>query len=57
MPASERVERGLLTVEQMVRRAVEQGDVRVVVIDSLNGYLTGMSDEKSRALQALRGRR
>jgi circadian clock protein KaiC len=63
MPASECVERGWLTVEQLdpgdispgkfankVQQAVEQNDVRLVVIDSLNGYLTGMPDEKSLAL-------
>ena len=33
-----------------VRRAVEEQDVRVVVIDSLNGYLNAMPDEKHLAL-------
>ncbi|WP_427914920.1 ATPase domain-containing protein [Ramlibacter sp. MMS24-I3-19] len=33
-----------------VRRAVEQEDARIIVIDSLNGYLTGMPDEKHLAM-------
>ena len=34
----------------LVRNAVEQQGVRLVVIDSLNGYLTGMPDEKHLAM-------
>jgi circadian clock protein KaiC len=33
-----------------VRRAVEDDDVRLVVIDSLNGYLSAMPDERNLAL-------
>jgi len=34
----------------MVRHAVEKEGVKLVVIDSLNGYLTGMPDEKHLAM-------
>ncbi|NUO71457.1 MAG: circadian clock protein KaiC, partial [Frateuria sp.] len=33
-----------------VRRAVEQEGASIIVIDSLNGYLTGMPDEKHLAM-------
>ncbi len=58
------VERGLVTVQQIdpaemspgeftqrVRDAVEQRDVRVILIDSLNGYLNSMPDERFLLLQ------
>jgi circadian clock protein KaiC len=35
----------------MVRRCVEQDHSRIVVIDSLNGYLNAMSEERSLVLQ------
>ena len=63
MHADEYIERKLLTVQQVdpvtltpsefvnrVRRAVERDNARVVVIDSLNGYLTAMPDERALAL-------
>jgi circadian clock protein KaiC len=34
-----------------VRRAVEEGKARVVIIDSLNGYLNAMPDERFLILQ------
>jgi circadian clock protein KaiC len=55
---------GLLTVQQVdpaelspgelahsVRRAVEQHEAQVIVIDSLNGYLNAMPDERFLAIQ------
>ena len=34
-----------------VRRSVEVGEARVVIIDSLNGYLNAMPDERFLILQ------
>ena len=58
------VEKGLMTIQQIdpaemspgefaqrVRDAVEQHDARVVLIDSLNGYLNAMPDERFLVLQ------
>lgn len=63
LPINEQVEKGLITVTQVdpaefspgefadkVRRSVEESGVRMVVIDSLNGYLTGMPDERHLAM-------
>jgi circadian clock protein KaiC len=36
---------------QLVRHAVERDDARIVVIDSLNGYLNAMPDDKSLMVQ------
>jgi circadian clock protein KaiC len=60
----EYVEQGLITIQQidpaemspgefthLVRDAVEQRNVRVLLIDSLNGYLNGMPDERFLVLQ------
>ena len=60
----EYVDRGLITVRQidpaemspgeftqLVRDAVEQHSVRVLLIDSLNGYLNAMPDERFLVLQ------
>ena len=60
----EHVESGLITLQQidpaemspgafteLVRDAVEQRNVRVLVIDSLNGYLNAMPDERFLVLQ------
>lgn len=60
----EYVDQGLITVQQidpaemspgqftqLVRNAVEQRDVRVLLIDSLNGYLNAMPDERFLVLQ------
>jgi circadian clock protein KaiC len=47
-------ERGLLWLDSVHaddREAVERDDVRVVVIDSLNGYLNAMPDERFLILQ------
>lgn len=58
------VEQGLITIQQidpaemspgefaqLVRDAVEKRDVRVLLIDSLNGYLNSMPDERFLVLQ------
>src|SRR6185503_14063567 len=58
------VDKGLITVQQidpaemspgeftsLVREAVEQRNVRVLLIDSLNGYLNAMPDERFLVLQ------
>src|SRR5690349_6664125 len=60
----EYVDKGLITVQQidpaemspgeftqLVRDAVEQQNVRVLLIDSLNGYLNAMPDERFLVLQ------
>ena len=60
----EYVDRGLVTVQQidpaemspgeftqLVRDAVEQRNIRVLLIDSLNGYLNAMPDERFLVLQ------
>jgi circadian clock protein KaiC len=60
----EYVEQGLITIQQidpaemspgefthLVRDAVEQRNVRVLLIDSLNGYLNAMPDERFLVLQ------
>jgi circadian clock protein KaiC len=64
IPLEQFVEQGLLTIQQIdpaemspgefahrVRDAVEQHDVRMVLIDSLNGYLNAMPDERFLVLQ------
>ncbi len=64
MPLDQFVEKGLLKIQQVdpaelspgefaqrVRDAVEQDNVRVVIIDSLNGYLNAMPDERFLVLQ------
>ncbi len=64
MKVSEHLENGGIRVEQInpaelspgdfadrVRRAVDEGGVQVVVIDSLNGYLTAMPQEEFLSLQ------
>jgi circadian clock protein KaiC len=63
MPVQAEVDRGLLRLQQVdpaefspgefaheIRRAVESDKVKLLVIDSLNGYLTGMPDESFLAL-------
>jgi circadian clock protein KaiC len=60
----EYVDRGLITIRQidpaemspgeftqLVREAVEQRNIRVLLIDSLNGYLNAMPDERFLVLQ------
>jgi circadian clock protein KaiC len=64
IPLQQFVEKGLMTIQQIdpaemspgefaqrVRDAVEQHDARVVLIDSLNGYLNAMPDERFLVLQ------
>ncbi|RYJ02280.1 MAG: circadian clock protein KaiC [Acetobacteraceae bacterium] len=64
LPLHGAVDSGLVSIQQVdpaelspgefahrVRRAVEVEDVRVVVIDSLNGYLSAMPDERFLVLQ------
>lgn len=64
LPFEDAVEKGLIQLEQIdpaelspgefahrVRHAVEGEDARVVVIDSLNGYLNSMPDERFLILQ------
>jgi circadian clock protein KaiC len=64
LPLDEAVDAGLISVQQIdpaelspgefasrVRRAVERDGVRIVVIDSLNGYLNAMPDERFLILQ------
>lgn len=59
-----RVERGLISLQQVdpaemspgefnhrIREAVEEEDVRLVAIDSINGFLSAMPDEKDLVLQ------
>ena len=59
MPVKEYVDKGLIVLRQvdpaqlqpgefahLVRQAVEEEDTRVVVIDSLNGYLNAVPEEK-----------
>lgn len=63
LPVAQYIEQGLIQLVQvdpaefspgeyahMLRRSVEHDDVKLVVIDSLNGYLTGMPDEKHLAM-------
>jgi circadian clock protein KaiC len=64
VPLQEFVEQGVLTIQQidpaemspgefaqLARDAVEQRNARVLVIDSLNGYLNAMPDERFLVLQ------
>jgi circadian clock protein KaiC len=64
LPLREAVDEGLIVVEQIdpaelspgefadrVRRAVEAEGARIVIIDSLNGYLNAMPDERFLVLQ------
>ncbi len=64
LPLDEAIEAGLLRIQQIdpaelspgefasiVRRSVEVDEARVVVIDSLNGYLSAMPDERFLILQ------
>ena len=64
LPLQEGIDRGLIDVQQIdpaemapgefadaVRRSVEAGGAQVVVIDSLNGYLNAMPDERFLILQ------
>ena len=64
IPLEQCVENGTLTIQQidpaemspgqfahLVRDAVEKRDVKIVVIDSLNGYLNAMPDERFLVLQ------
>jgi len=64
LPLQEKLDDGLIRFQQIdpaemspgefaanVRRSVEVDDVRVIVIDSLNGYLNAMPDERFLILQ------
>jgi circadian clock protein KaiC len=64
LPLEEAIERGTIRIEQidpaelspgefahLVRNAVEIGNARIVIIDSLNGYLNSMPDERFLVLQ------
>jgi circadian clock protein KaiC len=64
LPLQENLDKGLIEVQQIdpaemapgefadaVRRSVEVGNARVVIIDSLNGYLNAMPDERFLILQ------
>lgn len=64
LPLQECIEAGLLRIQQIdpaemspgefaatVRKSVEQDEARVIVIDSLNGYLNAMPDERFLVLQ------
>jgi circadian clock protein KaiC len=64
MPLQEELDKGLIDIQQIdpaemapgefadaVRRSVEAGNARVVIIDSLNGYLNSMPDERFLILQ------
>ena len=64
MPLGSHLESGLIHIQQVdpaelspgefahaVRRAVEEDDARVVVIDSLNGYLNAMPEERFLTIQ------
>lgn len=63
MPTRQSIESGAITLRQidpaefspgefahLIRRSVEHDGARMVVIDSLNGYLTAMPDEKHLAM-------
>jgi circadian clock protein KaiC len=64
VPLQDYVDQGLVSIQQidpaemspgefshLVRSAVEKDDVRVIIIDSLNGYLNAMPDERFLVLQ------
>jgi circadian clock protein KaiC len=64
LPLQEGLDKGLIDVQQIdpaemapsefadaVRRSVEAGNAQVVIIDSLNGYLNAMPDERFLILQ------
>jgi circadian clock protein KaiC len=64
LPLRERIDQGLIDVQQIdpaemapgefasvVRMSVEQHGARIVIIDSLNGYLNAMPDERFLILQ------
>ena len=64
LPLQEGIDQGLINVQQIdpaemapgqfasvVRMSVEKRDVRIVIIDSLNGYLNAMPDERFLILQ------
>jgi circadian clock protein KaiC len=64
LPITECMDRGCMTVQQVdpaelspgefawnIRKAVEDDGVRMVIIDSLNGYLNAMPEERFLALQ------
>jgi circadian clock protein KaiC len=64
LPLQEGLDKGLIDVQQIdpaemapgefadaVRRSVEVGNAQVVIIDSLNGYLNAMPDERFLILQ------
>jgi len=64
VPLQDYVDQGLVSIQQidpaemspgefshLVRSAVERDDVRVIIIDSLNGYLNAMPDERFLVLQ------
>jgi circadian clock protein KaiC len=64
IPFKEHVDKGSISVQQVdpaeyspgelvhaIRRAVEERQARIVVIDSLNGYLNSMPDEKFLIIQ------
>jgi circadian clock protein KaiC len=64
LPLKENLDKGLIDVQQIdpaemapgefadaVRRSVENGNAQVVIIDSLNGYLNAMPDERFLILQ------
>lgn len=64
VPLQNYVDQGLVSIQQidpaemspgefshLVRNAVEKNDVRVIIIDSLNGYLNAMPDERFLVLQ------
>src|SRR6195952_4851472 len=64
LPLQEGLDNGLIDIQQIdpaemapgefadsVRRSVEAGNARVVIIDSLNGYLNSMPDERFLILQ------
>ena len=64
LPLQEGLDKGLIDFQQIdpaemapgefadaVRRSVESADARIVIIDSLNGYLNAMPDERFLILQ------
>jgi circadian clock protein KaiC len=64
VPLQQHVDQGLISIQQidpaemapgqfaqLVRDAVENNNVRVILIDSLNGYLNSMPDERFLVLQ------
>jgi circadian clock protein KaiC len=64
VPLQNYVDQGLISIQQidpaemspgefvhLVRDAVEKNDVRLIIIDSLNGYLNAMPDERFLVLQ------